>query len=101
MKLIIQIPSYNEEQTLPLTVRDLPRKIEGIDEVEYLVVDDESTSRTTEVAKAAGGPAHRQVDEAPGVCQGVCDLPGGVSAPRCRSYRHPSKPYHSVGLYDL
>ena len=54
MKLIIQIPCYNEERTIPLTVRDLPRKIDGIDEIEYLVVDDGSTDRTAEVAKESG-----------------------------------------------
>ena len=54
MKLIIQIPCYNEEETLPQTVRDIPRLIEGIDEVEILVIDDGSTDKTIEVAKAAG-----------------------------------------------
>ena len=54
MKLIIQIPCYNEEETLPQTVRDIPKQIEGIDEVEILVVDDGSTDKTVEVAKAAG-----------------------------------------------
>jgi len=54
MKLIVQIPCYNEERTLPQTVRDIPRLIEGIDEVEILVIDDGSTDKTIEVAKAAG-----------------------------------------------
>ena len=54
MKLIVQIPCYNEEETLPETVRDIPRLIEGIDEVEILVIDDGSTDKTIEVAKAAG-----------------------------------------------
>ncbi len=40
MKLIVQIPCYNEEQTLPQTVADIPREIDGIDEVELLVIDD-------------------------------------------------------------
>ena len=51
MKLIVQIPCLNEEETLPVTVRDIPKKIEGIDEVEILIIDDGSTDRTIEVAK--------------------------------------------------
>jgi glycosyltransferase involved in cell wall biosynthesis len=54
MKLIIQIPCYNEEKTLPVTVRDLPRKIPGIDCVEFLIVDDGSSDRTAEVARGLG-----------------------------------------------
>ena len=51
MNLIIQIPCYNEEQTLPLTLADLPRHIEGIDEIAVLVIDDGCEDRTTEVAR--------------------------------------------------
>ena len=54
MKLIIQIPCLNEEQTLPVTLRDLPAELPGFDEVEWLVVDDGSTDRTVEVAKEHG-----------------------------------------------
>ncbi len=54
MKLIIQIPCYNEEATLPVTLRDLPRAFTGIDAVEVLVVDDGSTDRTIDVAQAEG-----------------------------------------------
>jgi glycosyltransferase involved in cell wall biosynthesis len=54
MKLIIQIPCLNEEETLPATIADLPRRIEGIDEVELLVIDDGSTDRTVEVAREHG-----------------------------------------------
>ena len=54
MKLIVQIPCYNEEETLPQTVADIPRQIAGIDTVEILVIDDGSTDRTVEVAKEAG-----------------------------------------------
>lgn len=54
MKLIIQIPCLNEEQTLPITLGDLPRRMEGFDEVEWLVVDDGSTDRTIQVARERG-----------------------------------------------
>ena len=54
MKLIVQIPCFNEEQTLPRTVADIPRAIEGVDEVEVLIVDDGSTDRTIEVARNSG-----------------------------------------------
>jgi glycosyltransferase involved in cell wall biosynthesis len=54
MKLIIQIPCFDEEATLPATLADLPREIEGIERVEWLVVDDGSTDRTVEVARENG-----------------------------------------------
>ncbi len=54
MKLVIQIPCFNEEETLPLTLADLPREVPGFDVVEWLVVDDGSTDRTSEVAAALG-----------------------------------------------
>jgi glycosyltransferase involved in cell wall biosynthesis len=54
MKLIIQIPCFNEEQTLPLTLADLPRAVDGFDTVEWLVIDDGSSDRTIEVARAHG-----------------------------------------------
>lgn len=54
MKLIVQIPCLNEEETLPATVRDIPRQIDGVDVVEILVVDDGSTDATAAVAKALG-----------------------------------------------
>jgi len=54
MKLIIQIPCYNEESTLPATLAALPREVPGIDVVERLIVDDGSTDRTEEVARAHG-----------------------------------------------
>src|SRR5881397_2678142 len=54
MKLIIQIPCFNEEDQLPATLADLPREIPGVDEVEWLVIDDGSTDGTVEVARAHG-----------------------------------------------
>src|SRR5437764_6039438 len=54
MKLIIQIPCLDEEETLPITLRDLPREVEGFDVVEWLVVDDGSTDRTIAVAREHG-----------------------------------------------
>lgn len=54
MKLIIQIPSYNEEAALPATLSALPRRVPGVDCVEWLVVDDGSEDGTAEVARAHG-----------------------------------------------
>lgn len=54
MKLIIQIPCYNEEQTLPQTLQDLPREIPGIDLIEVLIIDDGSRDRTIAVAREHG-----------------------------------------------
>src|SRR3981081_1489997 len=54
MKLIIQIPCLNEEETLPPTLADLPREVAGFDTVEWLIIDDGSTDRTIEVARANG-----------------------------------------------
>ncbi|WIJ44225.1 glycosyltransferase family 2 protein [Curtobacterium citreum] len=54
MKLFIQIPCLNEEQTLPAVLSTIPESIPGIDEIEVLVIDDGSTDRTVEVARAHG-----------------------------------------------
>jgi len=54
MKLIIQIPCLNEEETLPGTLADLPREVDGFDVVEWLVIDDGSTDSTIDVARAGG-----------------------------------------------
>ena len=54
MKLIIQIPCFNEEKTLPATFNDIPKQINGVDVVEVLIIDDGSSDKTIEVAKALG-----------------------------------------------
>jgi glycosyltransferase involved in cell wall biosynthesis len=54
MKLIIQIPCFNEAEQLPGTLADLPREVPGVDEVEWLIIDDGSTDTTVEVARAHG-----------------------------------------------
>lgn len=54
MKLIIQVPCYNEEETLGITYNDLPKHIDGVDEIEYLIINDGSKDRTVEVAKELG-----------------------------------------------
>ncbi len=50
MKLIIQIPCYNEAETLEIALNDLPKHIDGIDEIEYLIINDGSIDKTVEVA---------------------------------------------------
>lgn len=59
MKLIIQIPCYNEAETLPTTLEELPRQLTGIDQIEILVIDDGSNDDTAQIAKAHG--AHHVV----------------------------------------
>lgn len=54
MKLIIQIPCYNEAETLEIALNDLPKKIDGIDEIEYLIINDGSRDDTVEVARRWG-----------------------------------------------
>jgi len=54
MKLIIQIPCFNEEETLPLVFKKMPKKIPGVDKIEYQIIDDGSSDRTVEVAKRLG-----------------------------------------------
>lgn len=64
MKLVIQVPAYNEEADLGATLDELPRQVDGFTEVELLVVDDGSDDRTAEVAREHGArlvrlPVHR------------------------------------------
>lgn len=54
MKLIIQIPCYNEENTLPVVLKSIPKKINGISEIKVLVINDGSDDKTVEVAKSLG-----------------------------------------------
>jgi len=54
MKLIIQIPCYNEEESLPVTLSKLPRQVEGFDQVEWLIINDGSTDQTAKIAKELG-----------------------------------------------
>jgi len=59
MKLVIQIPCYNEAEHLPATIADLPTRIDGIDEIAILVIDDGSTDGTAAVAESLGATVVR------------------------------------------
>src|SRR6476646_1561491 len=54
MKLIVQIPAYNEEQTIAQALRDIPKKIDAVTAIETLVIDDGSSDTTAEAARKAG-----------------------------------------------
>jgi glycosyltransferase involved in cell wall biosynthesis len=54
LRLVVQVPCLNEEQTLPLVLETIPKQIPGIDEIIVLIIDDGSTDRTVEVARAHG-----------------------------------------------
>jgi len=54
VKLIIQIPCFNEEATLAIALKELPRQVEGVDSVEWLIIDDGSTDNTVEIARQCG-----------------------------------------------
>jgi len=53
-KLIIQIPCFNEAESLPVTLQQLPRQLEGVDKIEWLIIDDGSTDNTIQVARNLG-----------------------------------------------
>jgi glycosyltransferase involved in cell wall biosynthesis len=59
MKLVIQIPCLNEQETLAITIADLPKSLPGVASIELLVIDDGSSDRTSEVARELG--VHRVV----------------------------------------
>ena len=54
MKLVIQIPCYNEEETLSKTLESLPKQIDGIDEIEIVIIDDGSVDKTVDIANWNG-----------------------------------------------
>lgn len=54
MKVIIQIPCYNEEETLEIALNALPKQIDGVDEIEYLIINDGSKDKTVEIARKWG-----------------------------------------------
>lgn len=54
MKVIVQIPCLNEAETLPLVMKDMPRKIPGVDVLEFLIIDDGCTDDTIKIAKKLG-----------------------------------------------
>ena len=101
MKLIIQIPCYNEEATLPATLADLPRSLPGVDEIEYLVIDDGSTDRTVEVARAAGRAAHRAAPAQPRAGGGLRDRPGCVRWRPARTSSSTPTPTTSIAGRDM
>lgn len=54
MKLVIQIPCFNEEKSLPITLNALPKSVKGIDDIEIVIIDDGSKDKTVEVAQSLG-----------------------------------------------
>jgi glycosyltransferase involved in cell wall biosynthesis len=54
MKLVVMIPAYNEEKTIGQVIKEIPKKIEGIDKIEILVINDGSIDKTAEMAKKNG-----------------------------------------------
>jgi glycosyltransferase involved in cell wall biosynthesis len=81
MKLIIQIPAYNEEQTLGATLSALPRTVPGFDKVEWLVINDGSMDKTVEVARSCGVDHIVNLDRHRGLAQAfIAGLEAGLRA---------------------
>ena len=81
MKLLIQIPCYNEADTLPETLADLPREVPGFDSVEWLVIDDGSTDATAEVARQNGVDHIVSLASNQGLARGFMAGPSNTSVP--------------------
>ena len=89
MKLIIQIPCFNEESQLPLTVSKLPRQIPGFDVVELLIIDDGSTDRTIDVARDLGVDHIVKLTNNKGLAAAFqAGLDAGIEARRGRDRQH-------------
>ncbi|WP_455916084.1 glycosyltransferase [Pantoea agglomerans] len=73
MKLIIQIPCFNEGQTLAIALQALPRSVEGFEKVEWLIIDDGSSDDTVAVAQACGVDHIVKHPVNKGACQSVHD----------------------------
>jgi glycosyltransferase involved in cell wall biosynthesis len=69
MKLVIQIPCLDEEESLPQTLAALPRQVRGIDEIEIIVIDDGSTDATADVATRPRGARGHPLPEPPGLAR--------------------------------
>ena len=82
MKLIIQVPCYNEAQTLEIALNHLPKHIDGIDEIEYLIINDGSRDDTVKVAKNWRELCSQFPDE-PRTGKGVHGRAGCLPAKRC------------------
>src|SRR5947199_352736 len=98
MKLIIQIPCFNEADQLPRTLADLPRVLEGFEVVEWLVVDDGSTDDTVEIARAHGVDHFVRLTNNKGLATGF--QAGIDTAPvRTNATTRESRLFPSMGAY--
>jgi glycosyltransferase involved in cell wall biosynthesis len=80
-KLIIQVPCYNEEETLGIALKALPRTLPGIEKVEWLIINDGSTDRTVEVARAHGVDHIVELGSHQGLARGfIAGLDAGLRA---------------------